>query len=134
MDSAHKVRAGSLTWTQGRLRVDEARGTVRRTWESYLATVLVDEEQRLVERITPAMKEANAAVERLRELLVQEDAQRLEAFISRELYPAIDPVTTLLDELGEVQLEVAQLEFAKSVTRCASWPSGAGRRPRRSSA
>ncbi|QRK11055.1 methyl-accepting chemotaxis protein [Archangium violaceum] len=117
VDTAHKVHAGVLTWTQGRLRVDEARDIVRRMWESYLATVLVDEEHRLVERITPAMKEANVAVERLREILAQEDAQRLEAFISRELYPDIDPVTTLLDELGKVQLQVAQLEFERSVTR-----------------
>ncbi|OJH37315.1 methyl-accepting chemotaxis protein [Cystobacter ferrugineus] len=117
VDTAHKVRAGSVTWAQGQRRVEEARHIIQETWSGYLATVLVDEEQRLVERITPEMKTANAAVEQLRDILVREDAQRLEAFISRELYPAMDPVSTLLDELGAVQLQVAQQEYERSVSR-----------------
>ncbi|WNG32248.1 hypothetical protein F0U61_00465 [Archangium violaceum] len=67
----------------------------------------------MVEHISPTMKKADAEMERLRDILSREDAQQLEAFISHELYAAIDPVTTLLDELGEVQLEVAQQEFGR---------------------
>ncbi|WP_395854354.1 methyl-accepting chemotaxis protein [Cystobacter fuscus] len=117
VDTAHKVHAGDLTWAQGRQQVEEARHALQKTWSDYLATVLVDEERRLVERITPEMKTANAAVEQLGDILLREDARRLEAFVSHELYPAMDPVSTLLDALGEVQLQVAQQEFERSVAR-----------------
>jgi methyl-accepting chemotaxis protein len=119
VDTAHKVRAGSLSWAQGRRQLEDARHTLRERWAAFLGTVLVDEEKRLVARITPAMARANTAVERLEDILAREDARRLEEFISRELYADIEPVSALFNGLGDVQLEVAREQYERATARYA---------------
>ncbi|HLL05362.1 MAG TPA: methyl-accepting chemotaxis protein [Myxococcaceae bacterium] len=117
VDTAHKVRGGSLSWAQGRQRVEEAQRGIAQTWQSYLTTYLVEQEVRLVEQLTPRMRGADVAVERLRDILHREDAGQLAEFTTRELYVSIDPVTGLLDELGTLQLQVAKQEYEKAAGR-----------------
>ncbi|WP_229803891.1 hypothetical protein, partial [Litchfieldella qijiaojingensis] len=86
----------------------EARETIRHTWEAYLATFLVEEEQRIVAEMRPLLQSADAAVDRLQAILRQEDAAALEGFIVDELYQRIDPVSEAFGRLKEVQLDVAE--------------------------
>jgi methyl-accepting chemotaxis protein len=117
VDTAHKVRGGSLSWAQGRQRLEEAQRGIAQAWQSYLTTYLVEQEVRLVEQLTPRMRGADVAVDRLRDILHREDAGQLAEFTTRELYVAIDPVTGLLDELGTLQLQVAKQEYGKAAGR-----------------
>jgi methyl-accepting chemotaxis protein len=114
VDTSHKVRNGNLSWAEGRKNVDQALKTVSEKWQAYLATTLVAEEKKLVDEITPLMKIADAAVEKLNGLLQKEDQDGLAKFTITELYPAIDPVSDRFSQLVEVQLKVAKSEWEKS--------------------
>ncbi|MDD2852302.1 MAG: methyl-accepting chemotaxis protein [Desulfuromonadaceae bacterium] len=114
VDTSHKVRNGNLNWAEGRKNVDQALKAVKEKWEAYLATTLVAEEKKLVDEITPLMKSADVAVEKLKGLLQKEDAGGLAQFTISELYPAIDPVSDRFSQLVEVQLKVAKSEYEKS--------------------
>jgi methyl-accepting chemotaxis protein len=124
VDLAHKVRAGNLSWAEARRRVEDAQHTITRGWQSYRGTYLVAEELQLVEQLTPKMRQADVAVDRLRDILRREDAGQLAEFVTRELYTAVDPVTGLLDELGDLQLRVAKAEYQKAAERYERTRSG----------
>ena len=117
VDTSHKVRNGNLKWAEGRKNVDEAKKTIADKWKEYLSTTLVSEEKKIVDEITPLMKTADAAVERLTALMGKEDREGLEKFTINELYPAIDPVTDKFASLVNVQLKVAKEEYDKSEKR-----------------
>ena len=116
VDTSHKVRNSNLTWAEGRKNVDEAVRTISEKWNAYLATVLVDEEKKLVEEIKPLMQRADAATMKLKELLQKEDREGVAEFTKKELYPAIDPVSEKFSALIDVQLTVAKSEYDKSLT------------------
>ncbi|WP_224241780.1 methyl-accepting chemotaxis protein [Hyalangium gracile] len=116
-EAAHKVRSGHMSWVQGRMQVEEARRVIDQRWRSYLGTRMVSEETLLIERLRPMMRAADTAVGRLLDILAREDATQLTSFIHQELYPAIDPVTSLLSELEELQLRVTGQEYAEAVVR-----------------
>jgi methyl-accepting chemotaxis protein len=117
VDTAHKIRNGSVSWLHGRNQLEEAQRFIAQRWEQYLGTYLVAEEVRLIDELRPAMGHANAAVEKLEGILARENSAQLAEFISRELYPAMDPVTTRLDQLADLQLRVTNEEYQKAIAR-----------------
>jgi methyl-accepting chemotaxis protein len=74
----------------------------------------VPEEKRLIAKIAPLMKKADAAVDKLNVILLKQNRAELAQFTATELYPAIDPLTKKLSELVTVQLVVAKQEYQKS--------------------
>ena len=114
VDTSHKTRNGNLRWEEGRRNVDEAVRTIAAKWKEYLATTLVDEEKKMVDEITPLMKTADAAVEKLSGILEKEDRDGLAQFTISEVYPAIDPIADRFAQLVNVQLKVAKAEYEKN--------------------
>ena len=115
VDTSHKVRIGNISWSQARENVSHAIRTIQPIWEEYLETFLVEEEQRIVEQLEPAMRTADQSIERLQDILRREDQDALEAFIANELYQVIDPVSDLFGALMAVQLDVAEAEYNAAV-------------------
>jgi len=60
VDTAHKVRGGSLSWAQGRQRVEEAQRGIAQTWQSYLTTYLVEQ----VEETASTLEQMSATLTR----------------------------------------------------------------------
>jgi methyl-accepting chemotaxis protein len=114
VDTAHKVRNGNLSWTEGVANTDEAVRTVGEKWKAYLGTVLVADEQRLIEVLTPRMRKADEAVDRLIGIMRRQDAAALTRFTVDELYPVIDPVSETISGLIDVQLKVAKAAYDQS--------------------
>jgi len=114
VDTSHKVRNGNLPWSKGLDNVEQAVGTIKKEWAAYLGTVLVADEQRLVEALKPRMKTADDAVARLIDIMRQHNADALVRFTVDDLYPVIDPVSDTVSELVDVQLKVAKEEYDKS--------------------
>ena len=85
VDTAHKVRDGTLGAEQGAKLIAEARTTVDKQWTAYTSTSLVDEEKRLIDKIKPRLAAANAAVERLAALVKAGDQAGLTEFAARAL-------------------------------------------------
>jgi methyl-accepting chemotaxis protein len=108
VDTTHKVRNGNIDWQQARQNVDAALKTIDEKWKGYLATVLVDDEQKLVTEIHPLMETSQVSLTKLRGILQKEDKIQLAEFASNELYPVIDPLSDRFSQLIAVQLVVAK--------------------------
>ncbi|MFQ3788551.1 methyl-accepting chemotaxis protein [Halomonas sp. A29] len=111
VDASHKVANGNISWTEGQRNVAEARLAIQEVWNAYLTTFLVEEERRIISAMRPLLQVADEAVARLQEILRQEDANALRAFIVDELYQKIDPISEEFGNLVLVQLDVAEAEY-----------------------
>jgi len=114
VDVAHKVRDGSLNADDGANKVTAAFGEIDKQWKAYTATYLVPAEKELVAKATPLMKQADEGGHKLLALIRAKDMDGLKAFTAQGMYEAIDPIGDVLDQLINVQLDVAKLEYDKS--------------------
>ena len=111
VDTSHKLRNGNINWQDATKNIADAQKLIQEKWAAYLATVLVQEELEIINRIKPLMVEANEKVGKLETFVRQKDASALEAFTINELYPAIDPISDEFSKLIEVQLKVADDDY-----------------------
>jgi methyl-accepting chemotaxis protein len=116
VDAAHKTRDGAFSMKQGMQEITRARAKIAQSWGAYINTTLIDREQALISKGAPLFKTADAASERLVALMQANDAEGLKAFAGKEMYPAIDPISEVVAELIQVQLDVARNDYEKSVT------------------
>ncbi|WP_301332245.1 methyl-accepting chemotaxis protein [Azonexus sp. R2A61] len=107
VDLSHKTRDGSETWASALDKVGKAEALIGERWGSYAAGDLSEDERRLVGQASALMKNGDAAIGRLKEILRAEDQAALTAFAARELYPAIDPISDKVGELVALQLNNA---------------------------
>ena len=108
VDTAHQVRDGAQTTPQAIASIATARSTIAKEWKDYVSTELTADERRGVDRARAAMARADEAIARLEALVAGGDRAALAAFAARELYPAIDPVSTEIVALTAIQLDVAK--------------------------
>jgi methyl-accepting chemotaxis protein len=121
VDTAHKVRNGNITPEEALKSVHDATGRIKDIWGKFAGADHPPEERAIVERVSQAMKPADAAVAELDKILQRKDAEALAAFTINTLYPAIDPVS---DQVGAMiaqtlkgakdQYESAEAEYAAS--------------------
>ena len=114
VDTVHKTRDGSINWAGPRTIVEEAQKAAARNWQSFLATTIDPEEKILVNETIPPLKKADEAVAHLKTILDKEDREQLNQFTTTALYPAIDPLTTKLSALVDMQLSFARQEYLES--------------------
>jgi methyl-accepting chemotaxis protein len=114
VDTAHKTRDGLMKPADGLKALADARTSIDKNWKAYLATELVDEEKKLVAVTEPAMKVADAAAQRVHDLLSKNDIEGLRTFTSKEMYPAVDPLADDLNKLIAVQLSVAEKVYQQA--------------------
>jgi len=112
VDTAHKARAGTITSSEALTAIDAAKATIAENWDAYRATRMTPEEEDLVAQATAALPAADAAVAKLEGVLRSGDAEALALFVETELYPAIDPISTLVGSLVDLQVRVAQQDGA----------------------
>ena len=125
VDAAHKTRDGAFTPEQGMRAISEARNKIRASWNAYIATTLIDQEQVLIAKAGPMLKTADQAVDELIAILRAGDAERLRSFAAKDMYPAIDPIAEVVSQLIQVQLDVAREEYDASVAKASTvlWAS-----------
>ncbi|HJV96506.1 MAG TPA: methyl-accepting chemotaxis protein, partial [Albitalea sp.] len=111
VDAAHKVRDGAMSADEGLKSLAAARQSIDTHWTAYTATFLEPDEKLLVAKAEPLIKAAHDADRRLEALLVAKDIEGLREFAAKQLYPAIDPVGDIVDQLSKIQLEVAKREY-----------------------
>lgn len=114
VDTSHKTRNANISWETASSQVAAAVVTIHQTWADYLKTTLVPDEIRLIQDLKPLMVNADIAVQTLQTILQQRQSERLTQFTIHELYPAIDPVSTKINELVLLQLKIAQQEYLSS--------------------
>ena len=114
VDATHKMRNGNISWEAGRKNIKKAKEAIGENWKAYATTDWHAEEKELGITIKQLMDDANESIESLDRIIQSGDTTALAAFTKHELYAKIDPVTSKIKELTNVQLKVAQDEFKQS--------------------
>jgi methyl-accepting chemotaxis protein len=109
IDAVNKAHAGLITLQTAQRSIQAAQGEIDRTWQAYRSTQLTAEEAQLAAETETFFRQANSEIERLLQLLPTLAAADLAAF-DGPLYRVIDPLTANLQELIELQLDVAEAE------------------------
>ncbi|MDQ0454339.1 methyl-accepting chemotaxis protein [Rhizobium paknamense] len=111
VDTAHKVRGGSLSFDEGARNIASALSEIDRQWKAYTSTFLTPEEQKLADNFARERKTADGEVAELQAIMAAKDMGRLVPFAEKRLYPAIDPLGNDISALIALQLRVANSEY-----------------------
>lgn len=111
VDTAHKTRNGNLDWEQSYQNIALAERRIHENWTAYLRTDMVGDEKKIIAEALPLMEKADKSILRLKSIVQSHDAKSLSNYTINELYPAIDPITSKIAELVQVQLLVAKKKY-----------------------
>lgn len=117
VDTSHKAHSGALGMPEAAALVADSQRRIDEYWRGYLNTHLIADEERLVARIEPLMRAAQQPLQSLATLLQRNDRQALDAFVSTQLYPIIDPLSSAFSELIDIQLRESQREYEAGAAR-----------------
>ena len=112
VDATHKMRNGNIDFQTGRRDIKKAKTEIESNWNTYLASNINPEEEKIANEIKDLMKNSDEAITMLESIAEKEDSEALTKFITKELYPQIDPIIAKINELMDVQLQVAGQEYA----------------------
>lgn len=126
VDTAHKVRGGALSFAEGERSVREALRTIETNWSAYEATYMEGDEVTLARTTRAAMSGADARIQQLLAILGAGDRSALDTFVTKDLYPTIDPIGTPIGKLVSLQIAVAQKEYeiAEAAESTSRWVMG----------
>ncbi|MDV6235755.1 methyl-accepting chemotaxis protein [Leptospira ellisii] len=114
VDCVHKVRSGQFTPEEGVQNLDKATQGIEAEWKAYSSTNLVSEEAEIIRQLDPLFKASNEAVEEARDLMTRKDYEGLGIFAEQKLYPRIDPVTSKIEELIQLQLKITDSIYLRA--------------------
>lgn len=119
IDAANKCNAGMLSAEETLQGLNAADARIHKGWEDYMATQLTTEESRLAKEAEGLFKSADAAVERLRQFLNNKSGNLKGQLLEFDgpLYSYIDPISSKVTELVDLQLRVAQEEYTAAGAR-----------------
>jgi two-component system, NarL family, sensor histidine kinase EvgS len=104
VDTAFRVRNHLMGWEQGVSVVENALVRIRQHWAELTKMPRLPEQQSLFAQIAQARVDADRAAEKLRRILQAQDLVALGHFTDTEMFPAIDPVTTRLKFLSDLEM------------------------------
>lgn len=116
IDLTNKTNAGLISAEDASKDLHSAQQLIKQTWQKYMATKLTPEELVLTKEANQLFVSADKSLERLLTFL-----QTKHGFIPGELseydgslYVTIDPISNKINELVELQLDVAAREYEYS--------------------
>ena len=104
VSTAFRVRNNLMGWEQGAGNVSNALARIEQHWVALQEMPRTPEQQSVFVQIAQARIDADRASVRLRDVLDSKDIVALGRFADTELFPAIDPVTTRLKFLSDLQM------------------------------
>jgi signal transduction histidine kinase/CheY-like chemotaxis protein/CHASE3 domain sensor protein len=108
VDTTFRVRNYLIDWNAGLAKLDAARASIDRNWHELEALPRTPEQQQLFVRTAQSRVRADRAMAQLREILQRHDIQALGRFADGTLYPAVDPVTSRLQQLSDLAMLQAE--------------------------
>jgi len=91
--------------------LDEGKKTIDTEWQAYLSTYLVPEEAAIADKVKEAMKNGDAKLMVLHDLIKAKDAAKISKFSEKELTDATDPIIKEISALSNLQIRVAKETF-----------------------
>jgi methyl-accepting chemotaxis protein len=117
IDTVNKANAGLMTSAEALKNLQDADQKIKKEWDAYMATRLTPEEAKLANQAAELFKAADADVQRVMSSLKDMNSQltgQLAAF-DGPLYQNIDPISTKITELIDLQLRVADEVYQASL-------------------
>lgn len=114
VDTVNKLAHGSLKPTEAAPRIQAAEKIIADQWSAYKGTLLTPRETELVNQADAAIRNANATKEELQKIFAQPDQAAFQALARDRLYPAVEPITQVLDQLIDLQLSEAKKNFQEA--------------------
>jgi methyl-accepting chemotaxis protein len=114
VDTIWKAQSNQVTWTNALKSVQDAVGTIDKSWKAYLPSITESDERQLADQAAALMKTGDVAIAKVIAILKDRDDSALRLFSSDELYKAMDPITKKLGELAALQLKQAREQGAQA--------------------
>jgi methyl-accepting chemotaxis protein len=114
VDTAHKARNGNITPDEALKSIAEANKRIAEVWGAYSSQNHPPEERAIVNATTEKMRQADAAVTELTQILQKKDKEALAVFTATKLYPAIDPIGDRISAMLTEILKGAKTEYEEA--------------------
>lgn len=117
IDTTNKTNAGLIRAEDAAASINTAEQLISDRWKKYLATSLTAQEKQLAEQANQLFTSANQSIGHLRSFLLTKKGKipgELQDF-DGPLYASIDPISSKITELVELQLDVVDQEYKASL-------------------
>ena len=114
VDTIHKTNAGTLSPADGSAAIATAEAEFSKQWSAYTATHLTAEETALVEQAKTKISNALGVARQASQLMQNGQKEALQALANSQLYPAVDPLSTDISKLIDLQLAEAEKNYHSS--------------------
>ncbi|MCA0401152.1 MAG: methyl-accepting chemotaxis protein [Proteobacteria bacterium] len=109
IDTAHKARSGAVPFDRAQSNVRDGLSEIDSIWSRVAKANHGEQERNVIREIESALGDARRAGEKLGQILGAKDQARLDSFVTKEMYGAIDPATQRVDALAAIKLENGRL-------------------------
>lgn len=113
IDAVNKVDSGIITPSQALDQILQAQNNIEKQWDSYRQSYLTPQETKLAQEAERLFQEVDQQIPLLIRALESNDQETITR-LDGELYEVIDPLTNKIQELINLQLEIAQVERGKA--------------------
>jgi methyl-accepting chemotaxis protein len=113
IDGANKVSAGVMDSKVALAQVVKSASAISDNWKAYMATQLTPEEAQDAAKANALMSAAESKIATLRSALEAGNRDQVTSLVG-PLYEAIDPLTGVLGELVDIQLNEAKHQYDKA--------------------
>lgn len=108
LDTAHKSRSQMLMWNDAEKIFKQALVDIDQHWRFYKSHELTQEEKNILDRSKTAFTSSEKTLKTLSGYIEERSAYSMGSFVDLTLYPGLDPILTLVEELILLQSELAQ--------------------------
>jgi methyl-accepting chemotaxis protein len=115
IDAVNKVDEKIITNNQAVNSIKKAQNRISRNWQSYTNSSLTEKEKILAKEVESLFTVVDQEIPKLLTVLEANDQEKID-YYDGYLYTIIDPLTEKIQELIELQLDIAQEERQKAET------------------
>jgi len=113
VDGANKVAAGMYEPKVALDQVNQSVTTIAEQWKAYMATELTAREREDAAKVVAQMARVSPVIASLRTALQSGDKAQVAALV-RPIYETVDPLSTAVGELVDIQLDEAKSEYDRA--------------------
>ena len=116
VDTGHKYRAGAMTAKQAVENIVASEDEIAKLWKEYRgdvalaekAGVITKKEHEIIEKVEEDFKKADALTHNMEMAIKTNNRAKLVKILEKEMYAVIDPISTDISELIQINLEEAE--------------------------
>jgi methyl-accepting chemotaxis protein len=115
VDTSHKVRNGTLSFSEGAKMAKEAKEKIDQDWKVFISMKHPKGTLPILDKCIILKKKSETAVIKLIGILEKENTEQLNQFVVQELYPEIEPFTEKIGNLIQLYIEDSKEKYIQTV-------------------